>query len=290
MIPLKTVESILTSPPAHWVGDGFPVRSVFSPQSVRNRLSPYILFDYAGPTRFEPADTPRGVETHPHRGFETVTVVFQGELEHRDSAGNGGSIGPGDVQWMTAASGILHEEKHSREFTHRGGTLETAQLWVNLPARHKMSAPKYQQLLRQSIPTIELVGGAGHLRAIAGDFNGTAAAASIFSPVILWDISLRGHATLRLPLPDGYASALFVRSGAIRVGESQAVDARKLALLSREGADVTIRSDSDSELLLVGGEPIDEPMAAFGPFVMNTQEEIRAAFRDVQEGRFGRLD
>lgn len=285
----KTVESILPSPPTHWVGDGFPVSSIFSPQSVRNRLSPYVLFDYAGPAHFEPADAPRGVDTHPHRGFETVTVVYQGELEHRDSAGNSGSIGPGDVQWMTAASGILHEEKHSGEFTRHGGVLEMAQLWVNLPARFKKTTPKYQELRCDRIPTVELPDGAGRIRVIAGDFNGTRAAASTFSPVLLWDIRLNRGAVLRLSVPVGYSAAVFVRSGSLRVGGTHTAEARQLAILDRGGDGVVIEAAEDSDVLVVGGEPIDEPVVTYGPFVMNTPEEIQAAVRDVQEGKFGRL-
>lgn len=286
----KTVESILPSPPTHWVGDGFPVSSVFSPQSVRTRLSPFVLFDYAGPAQFEPAATPRGVDTHPHRGFETVTVVYQGELEHRDSAGNSGSIGPGDVQWMTAASGILHEEKHSGEFTRRGGVLEMAQLWVNLPALDKMSAPRYQELRRDRIPTVELSKGAGRVRVIAGDFNGTKAAARTFSPVFLWDIRLSRGARASLPVPDGSCAAIFVRSGSVRVSGTHDVSSRHLAILDPAGNDVLLEAREDSELIVLGGEPIDEPVVTYGPFVMNTPEEIQAAIRDVQEGRFGRLD
>ncbi|HZW10425.1 MAG TPA: pirin family protein [Phycisphaerales bacterium] len=286
----RTVESILPSPPTHWVGDGFPVSSVFSPRSVRNRLSPYVLFDYAGPARFEAAAAPRGVDTHPHRGFETVTVVYQGELEHRDSAGNSGSIGPGDVQWMTAASGILHEEKHSGAFTRRGGVLEMAQLWVNLPARDKMSAPRYQELRRDAIPTVALPDHAGTIRVIAGDFNGTKAAARTFSPVFLWDIRLGRGGRASLPVPGGSSAAAFLRSGAVRVSGTHDVTSRHLAIFDRAGGDVLLEASDDSELIVLGGEPIDEPVVAYGPFVMNTPEEIQAAIRDVQEGRFGRLD
>lgn len=286
----KQVESVLPSPPTHWVGDGFPVSSVFSPQSVKSRLSPYILFDYAGPVKFDPSDRPRGVDSHPHRGFETVTVVYQGELEHRDSAGNSGSIGPGDVQWMTAASGVLHEEKHSDEFMRQGGVLEMAQLWVNLPAKHKMDAPGYQTLVRDAIPMVTLPDDAGAARIIAGDFNGTRGAARTLTPVILWDLRLRKGARVRLPIPSGFNSAVFVRSGSVWVGETHSADARQLAVLSREGDGATVQAEEDAELLVVGGEPINEPVVTYGPFVMNTAEEIQQAINDVRAGKLGQLD
>ncbi len=285
----KKVEAVLASPATHWVGDGFPVSSVFSPQTVQNHLSPYILFDYAGPAEFKPANAPRGVDSHPHRGFETVTVVFQGELEHRDTAGNSGSIGPGDVQWMTAASGVLHEEKHSKKFTREGGTLEMAQLWVNLPARSKMAAPGYQTLLNEEIPSIDLPARAGTARVIAGDFASTKGGAKTVTPVILWDVRIRGGSKVELPIPEGFTAAIFVRSGTINVAGTHAAGPRQLAVLSHEGGGVTVEASDDAELLVLGGEPIDEPVVAYGPFVMNTSEEIHQAVADVRAGRFGTL-
>lgn len=285
----KSVQSVLASPPLHWVGDGFPVSSVFSPQSVQSRLSPYVLFDYAGPVKFEPSARPRGVDSHPHRGFETVTVVYQGELEHRDTGGNSGRIGAGDVQWMTAASGVLHEEKHSQEFTQKGGVLEMAQLWVNLPAKHKMVAPRYQTILSDAIPTINLPNGAGTVRLIAGDWRGTHGAASTFTPVILWDVKLRQGASAELPIPSGFNAGVFVRSGTVRLSESHTADARQLALLTPEGEGATIHATTDAEVLIIGGEPIDEPVVTYGPFVMNTHDEIQQALSDLRAGRFGTL-
>ena len=289
MTESKKVDSILPSPATHWVGDGFPVRSVFSPQSTRHRFSPYILMDYVAPTEFEPSDKPRGVDTHPHRGFETVTVVFQGELEHRDSAGNSGSIGAGDVQWMTAASGVLHEEKHSLEFTRQGGTLEMTQIWVNLPAAHKMSPPRYQELLGSTIPTVELAGDAGTVRVIAGTFQGTAGAAQTFSPVHLWDVHLRAGVEARLPVPEGEPVAAFLRSGSIQLGGEKSAKAHELILFQSAGSEIVLRPETDTDLLLLGGEPIDEPLVTYGPFVMNTAEEIQTAIRDFQSGKFGEL-
>lgn len=286
----KRIEIVLPSPQMHWVGDGFPVSSVISPQSTGTRLSPYVLMDYAGPATFEPASAPRGVDTHPHRGFETVTVVYQGELEHRDSAGNRGSIGPGDVQWMTAASGVLHEEKHSQAFTRSGGVMEMAQLWVNLPARHKMSPPRYQELLAAGIPVVTLPASAGTVRVIAGDFNGTAGAAQTVTPVVLWDVKLRSGARVELPIAEGYSAAVYVRSGSVRLAGTHQAQARELAVAQRSGAGLLVETEVDAELLVVGGQNIDEPVVAYGPFVMNTPQEIQAAIDDVRAGRFGELD
>lgn len=285
----KQVLSVLPSPPMHWVGDGFPVSSVITPRAVGDRLSPYILFDYAGPATFAPATEPRGVDSHPHRGFETVTVVFQGELEHRDTGGNHGSIGPGDVQWMTAASGVLHEEKHSAAFTRRGGVLEMAQLWVNLPARHKMDPPRYQTLLKDAIPTVELSEGAGSVRVIAGAWGQTRGAAETFTPVILWDVRLRAGARVELPIDDGQNGGVYVRSGSLRIGATPAAEARQVVVLGSSGAGATVEAVTDAEFLVLGGQPLDEPVVAYGPFVMNTPEEIQQAIADVQAGRFGRL-
>jgi len=290
----KSVANIVPSPPTHWVGDGFPVSSVISPQTVGTRLSPLILMDYGGPVTFEPTETPRGVDTHPHRGFETVTIVYRGELAHRDSAGNRGTIGPGDVQWMTAASGILHEEKHSDAFTRDGGDFEVAQLWVNLPASHKMSPPRYQELRADAIPTAPLIGRTGtevgSLRAIAGDFGTMRGAADTVTPVTLWDATLRAGAAVTVPVPNGQNIGVFVRSGALQIGDdATAVAARSLALLERDGNDVVITATEDAAFLILGGEPIDEPIATYGPFVMNTQDQIQQALADFRAGKFGEL-
>ncbi len=286
---LKNIARILPSPQMHWVGDGFPVSSVISPHATGTSVSPFVLMDYAGPAKFGPSDTPRGVDTHPHRGFETVTVVYQGELEHRDSAGNKGSIGAGDVQWMTAASGVLHEEKHSAKFTREGGVLEMAQLWVNLPAKHKKDTPRYQELQSATIPTVTLADGAGTVRVIAGDFEGTKGAAKTFTPLTLWDVKLKAGAKVELPIAHGHTAAIFVRSGSLRVGDSPDVQPRQLVLFEQSGDGVLVQAVSDTELLVVGGEPINEPMVAHGPFVMNTVEEVQQAMSDYRSGKFGKL-
>jgi len=285
----KHVQSVTARPPVHWVGDGFPVSSVFSPASSQTDFSPFILMDYAGPATFEPSHRPRGVDTHPHRGFETVTLVFQGELEHRDSAGNSGSIGPRDVQWMTAASGILHEEKHSQAFTRRGGVLEMAQLWVNLPAAKKMQAPRYQELRDAAIPRVSLPNDAGLVRVIAGAYRDRPGAATTATPVILWDVRAHAGNAVELPIPEGFNAAVYVRRGAIAMDGSETAREGQLVHLTREGQGARVRAEDDSELLVLGGTPIDEPVVAHGPFVMNTQNEIRQAIADLQAGRFGSL-
>ncbi len=285
----KNVLAVHPSPPLHWVGDGFPVCSVLSPQSMGDGLSPFILMDYAGPHRFEPASGARGVDTHPHRGFETVTVVYQGELEHRDSAGNSGTIGPGDVQWMTAASGILHEEKHSKLFTQRGGVLEMAQLWVNLPARSKSDRPRYQDLRANAIPTVTLPHNAGTVRVIAGAFDETPGAAATSTPVVLWDVRVNKGARIRLPIHAGFNAAVFVRSGEVAFSDGRVALARQLAVLSRDGAGIDVLASEPAELLVIGGEPLNEPVVAHGPFVMNSAAEIQEAIADFRAGRFGAL-
>jgi redox-sensitive bicupin YhaK (pirin superfamily) len=292
MTAAKTVLSILSDSSPHWVGDGFPVRTVFSAHANDpSVISPFLLLDYAGPHTFPPASDgkPRGVDEHPHRGFETVTIVYQGELEHRDSGGHSGKIGPGDVQWMTAAAGVVHEEKHAADFTRRGGTLEMVQLWVNLPAREKMARPRYQEILASSIPLIRLPHDAGTLRVIAGQLDGHRGPAKTVTPINVWDMKLRAGGDAALPLPTGTNTLVLVLRGQARLAASQTLGAHACAKLSREGQSVDIQAIDDSSILLLNGEPIDEPVVAHGPFVMNTPAEIQQAMRDYQTGRMGRL-
>ncbi|RKQ61488.1 hypothetical protein C8E02_1263 [Vogesella indigofera] len=285
---MKPVLGIYSAPQTHWVGDGFPVRTLFSYQSLGQHLSPFLLLDLAGPAVFSPSERRRGVGQHPHRGFETVTIVYQGELEHRDSVGGGGLIGPGDVQWMTAGAGILHEEFHSAAFTHGGGTLEMAQLWVNLPARHKMAPPAYQTILNQDIPALPLPQEAGSVRLIAGGFAGHVGPARTFSAMDVWDVRLHKNRQANLPLHNGRSAAIVVLRGLVRLGGSIVGDGQ-WALLGPNGDDVQIEADVDSILLLLSGEPLNEPIAGHGPFVMNSDEEIRQAFQDLHLGVFGQI-
>lgn len=286
---MKRVLGVYSAPRPHWVGDGFPVRSMFSYQSHGKQLSPFLLLDYAGPADFGPTDTPRGVGMHPHRGFETVTIVYKGEVAHRDSTGQGGVIGPGDVQWMTAGAGILHEEFHSDAFTGTGGALEMVQLWVNLPARNKMTRPGYQAILDREIPAVALPGEAGTVRVIAGEYAGYAGPARTFTPMHVWDLRLRQGGLTELPVPGGWNAALIVLRGTVRVNDSAMAGEAQMVVLDGASAGVCIEASTDAVAILLAGEPIDEPIVGYGPFVMNNQQEIAQALTDFNNGRFGQI-
>ncbi len=286
---MKKILGLYSAPRQHWVGDGFPVRSLFGYDGLGRHLSPFLLLDHAAPTRFEPAAQPRGVGEHPHRGFETVTIVYQGELAHRDSTGAGGLIGPGDVQWMTAGGGILHEEFHSPAFTARGGTIEMVQLWVNLPAKDKMTGPTYQTLLAAQIPTVELPDGAGRVRVIAGEFAGHRGPARTFTPMDVWDLRIGQGSVGRFEGKDGHTLALVVLRGTVLINGSEIAREGQLLHFDRAGGSVTLEANSDATLLWLSGEPIDEPVVGYGPFVMNSEAEIRQAIDDFNQGRFGRM-
>jgi hypothetical protein len=286
---LKPLSGVLRSSGGHWVGDGFPVRTLFFYGDRGPELSPFLMLDYAGPREFPPTGQRLGVGEHPHRGFETVTIVYHGEVEHRDSSGGGGKIGPGDVQWMTAASGLVHEEFHGRAFAKRGGLFEMVQLWVNLPAKDKMSAPRYQGILNSGIPTVGLSGGSGSLRVIAGEFAEAKGPAHTFTPINVWDLRLTGKAPVGLDVPSGHTTMLVVLRGKVRINGSSPVSAAEVALFEREGNLLRIDSESEAAALLLSGEPIDEPIAGMGPFVMNTQQEIHQAVADYQSGKMGHL-
>lgn len=284
---MKKVHSIHGHGDAHWVGDGFPVHTVFSYNELGRELTPFLLLDHAGPRDFEPAEKPRGVDWHPHRGFETVTVVFDGEVDHQDSAGNHGSIGPGDVQWMTAGSGVLHKEFHSPGFTRRGGRFEALQLWVNLPAASKMTTPMYQPLLAKDFPVVKLAHDAGTARLIAGELGGARGPAATFTPIHLYDLHLRAGHHVRLRLHDGYTAAFFVMKGSIAVNDGQAAHEAQLVVFERNGDDADVSATKDATVFVMNGQPIDEPIAGYGPFVMNTDQEIRKAIEDLRGGKFG---
>jgi hypothetical protein len=286
---MRKIIGVQSNPQRHWVGDGFPVRSLFSYHTHGAQTSPFLLLDYAGPMQFDPAVKPRGVGEHPHRGFETVTIVYAGEVEHRDSTGAGGKIGPGDVQWMTAASGILHEEFHSHEFTKAGGTLEMVQLWVNLPGKDKMARPGYQTLLDKNIPAVDLADGAGRVRVIAGEFNGHKGPAHTFTPVDVWDVRLNQGHTAEFELPAGRTLALIVLHGTVQVNGGQVAREAQLVMFDRAGSKISVEANSDATLLLLSGEPIDEPIVGYGPFVMNTAQEIDQAIKDFNGGKFGQI-
>ena len=283
---MKQLSRVYRATEGHWVGDGFPVRTMFSYSTHGTDISPFLLLDYAGPTEFPGSSRPRGVGQHPHRGFETVTIVYQGEVEHRDTAGNQGRIGPGDVQWMTAAKGILHEEMHGQAFTENGGTLEMVQLWVNLPAKDKMKEPRYQEIVDATIPVVKLGVDGSLARIIAGEFDGTKGPARTFTPINLWDLRLKaGHKT-ELTVPDGFSTIMLVLNGRVRLNDSENVGTAELALFEHEGERMSVEAQTDTTLLVMSGEPIDEPVVGQGPFVMNTREEIGQAMADFHAGRF----
>jgi quercetin 2,3-dioxygenase len=286
---MKKVLATHSAPNRHWVGDGFPVHGMFgySGADVPQR-SPFLLLDYAAPTHFDPTTQRRGVGQHPHRGFETVTIVYDGEVEHRDSTGNGGVIGPGDVQWMTAGSGILHEEFHSRGYAERGGPFEMVQLWVNLPAKDKMARPGYQGITGAQIPVAPLADDAGRVRVIAGTFEGFEGPASTFSPMNVWDLRINAGKTVQLPQEEGWTVQVVVLSGTVQVNDT-VVREKQMVTLSTGGTGVTIEANTDAKLLLLAGEPIDEPVVGYGPFVMNTQVEIAQAIADFNNGKFGQM-
>lgn len=284
---LKRVLAVHDAPAQHWVGDGFPVRSLFSYNTFGAEISPFLLLDRAGPAKFSPTTARRGVGQHPHRGFETVTIVYAGEVAHRDSTGEGGVIGAGDVQWMTAAGGILHEEYHSEQFAKTGGVLDMVQLWVNLPAADKMSAPRYQAITIANIPAVTLENNAGTLRVIAGDYKNWQGSAQTFSPMQVWDINLQAGAEVTLPAQSGWNTLLVALHGVVKVDELSLRGDAQLAVLDATGNAVKITTETGAHLLWLSGEPIDEPVVGHGPFVMNTREEIAKAIEDFNSGRFG---
>jgi quercetin 2,3-dioxygenase len=285
---LRAVEAVRPSGPEHWVGDGFRVHGMLSPSGEPRAQSPFLLLDHASRRRFEPAARQRGVGEHPHRGFETVTFAYRGEIAHRDSSGGGGLIGPGDVQWMTAASGVVHEEMHSRRFTEQGGDMEMVQLWVNLPASKKMMQPGYQALAAQDFPRIDL--GAAEARLVAGSLKDQRGPAHTHTAITIFDLTFGRTGAVEFELPVGFNSLTFTLEGKVSVGaEERRADPGALAFLSRGEGRVRVQGEEGARLLVLSGEPIDEPVAAYGPFVMNTRQELEQAFYDYQSGRMGHL-
>jgi len=289
MATLKKVIGIHGPGSTHWVGDGFEVRNLFPSNGLGDELSPFLMLDYAGPTTFEPTDKRRGVGEHPHRGFETVTIVYQGAVEHRDSAGNSGTIGPGDVQWMTAAAGVVHEEFHEKEFARRGGAFEVAQLWVNLPRAHKMSQPRYQALLDSAIPSVDL-GDGNYARVIAGTLKSIHGPAQTVTPMNVLDVRLKAGTSTELALPAGHNASVVLLKGDVRLNGDETLEGEaKIAVLDATGDAISFVARADSTLLVLSGEPIPEPVASYGPFVMNTREELVEAVNDYRSGKMGAL-
>lgn len=292
MSKVKQVKTILKAKPLRWVGDGLPVYNALNhigPNGYGIYLNPFILLDYVAPYPFEPSDTPRGIGEHPHRGFETVTMAYEGEISHQDTHGHSGTIHPGDVQWMTAGSGVQHAEKHSDKFSKEGGVLEMIQLWINLPKKDKMTTPKYQALTKDEIPEVELPHHAGKASLIAGAYNGVKGPASTFTPMNVWNVILNFNGKLDIPVPAHWVSCIFVRSGVIEVDQQNA-GFKKLVVLETndEESTISISSEGGAKFVVLTGEPITEPLAARGPMVMNTMEEVKEAFKDYKAGRFGK--
>ena len=286
---MKKLMSVQGNDRGHWVGDGFPVRTLFFYQDLGKEMSPFLMLDFAGPKQFPATTERKGVGSHPHRGFETVTFVYEGEVEHKDSTGQGGVIGPGEVQWMTAGAGILHEEFHSTAFARAGGVLQMIQLWVNLPAKNKMTSPGYQPILRQQIPELALADCSGTARVIAGSFGGETGPARTFTPMQVVDLKLKKGAALTIPVPAGWSAGLVVLNGAVQAHDGAVAKDAQMLMYEHAGQDIAVHVVEDTVALLLCGEPIEEPISGHGPFVMNTKAEIVQAIEDFNGGRFGRI-
>ena len=286
---MKKLMSVQGNDRGHWVGDGFPVRTLFFYQDLGKEMSPFLMLDFAGPMQFLTTTERKGVGSHPHRGFETVTFVYEGEVEHKDSTGQGGVIGPGEVQWMTAGAGILHEEFHSAAFAREGGVMQMIQLWVNLPAKDKMTSPGYQPILRQQIPELTLVDGSGTARVIARSFGGQTGPARTFTPMQVVDLKLKKGAALTIPVPAGWSAGLVVLNGAVQAQDGAVATDAQMLMYEHAGQDIAVQVREDTVALLLCGEPIEEPIFGHGPFVMNTKAEITQAIEDFNSGRFGRI-
>lgn len=288
----KSVALVVAPPAPHFVGDAFRVHN-FIPSVFRldmHSMDPFILLDYNAKYYFSPSETPRGVGVHPHRGFETVTIAYSGKIAHHDSAGNSGVIGQGDVQWMTAASGILHKEYHEKEFSKTGGYFQMVQLWVNLPAKHKMSKPKYQPIAHEQINKFALPHNGGTIEVIAGNYNGVKGAASTFTPMHLLNAKLKKEAKANFSFPENYSTALLVIEGNILINGVEPVQVDHFVLFKNEGESFVVEAMEDAVVLVLSGEPINEPIAAQGPFVMNNKAELKQAIEDYNLGKFGYLD
>ncbi|HPB98367.1 MAG TPA: pirin family protein, partial [Polyangiaceae bacterium] len=281
----RPIEGIYKAPPLHWVGDGFRVAGYFSsiPDALR-KLDPFLLLDYHPAHTYSPTDRPRGVGVHPHRGFETVTIAFQGSVAHHDSTGAGGVIGPGDVQWMTAASGILHKEYHEAGWAAQGGPFQMAQLWVNLPKAHKMDPPQYQPIVANQMGVVSLPENAGEIRVIAGETFGVKGPAKTHTPISLLDVRLHAKGHLALPFPSSYNVGMLVMQGEARLGETHTIVQHDFVVFEHSDDPIRIEAASDTQLLMLAGEPIREPVVSYGPFVMNTEREIQQAFADFRSG------
>ncbi|OWY21263.1 pirin family protein [Sphingobacteriales bacterium UPWRP_1] len=292
MNAVKPVQQILPPPPPHMVGDGFRVHNFF-PGGYNmdlRRMSPFFLLDYNAKIEFPPKDTPRGVGVHPHRGFETVTIAYHGKIAHHDSAGNSGIIAGGDVQWMTAGSGVLHKEYHEKEYSRKGGAFQMVQMWVNLPAKYKMTPPKYQAITKDQMGVAELPHNGGTVEVLAGEYGGVKGPAFTFTPMQVYHVRLNKGTDVVLSFPQNYNTGLLVVEGSVQVNNSQTAPADNFVLFKNHGTDITLHAPENNLLLVLSGEPINEPIVPYGPFLMNTREEIMQAYRDLNDGKFGVLE
>lgn len=287
----RNIEKIYSPPAPHWVGNAFRVHNFFPSGSITNkyRMIPFFLLDYGARVEFPPSNTPRGVGAHPHRGFETVTIAYKGKVAHHDSFGNAGVIGEGDVQWMTAAGGILHKEYHEEEWSKTGGEFQMVQLWVNLPAKDKMSTPKYQAIKQKDFGKHELSDGKGTVEVIAGNYNGIPGTADTFTPIEMYNARLKAGADVTFSLPENYNTAMLVIEGKVTV-QDQTAETDQFILFENKGTDILLHADSDAVVLVLSGEPIQENVFSYGPFVMNTRDEILQAYEDLNQGKFGQLE
>lgn len=286
----RSIEKVTRPAAPHFVGDGFRVHNFIPGTSTMQRMDPFIMMDYNSKFNFPATDKPKGVGVHPHRGFETVTIAYKGRVEHADSSGGGGVIGEGDVQWMTAASGVLHKEFHETQWSKKGGEFQMVQLWVNLPAKDKMSTPKYQAIAKSQMAKVVLPNNAGEVEIIAGDYQGAKGPASTFSPVHLYNVRLKKGAKTELAFPANYTTAMLMIEGDAKVNDSAQVPQDHFLMFSDDGESFSIEALTDTVILILSGEPLNEPIAAHGPFVMNTKEELVEAFQDFNLGKFGYLE
>lgn len=287
----KKIDKILNPPPVHFVGDGFRVHNFFPSKGEMelNRMSPFFLLDYAAKHNFTPSEEPRGVGVHPHRGFETVTIAYHGKIAHHDSAGNSGIIEQGGVQWMTAASGILHKEYHEKEWGRKGGIMQMAQIWVNLPAKYKMSEPKYQAINNEQLGKVQLPNNQGEVEVIAGNYQGIQGPASTFTPIEMYNLRLKPLAKLSISLPENYNTGMLVLEGNVKLNGSEATE-NQFVLFENIGTEIQIEAMTDAIILVLSGKPIDEPIYPYGPFLMNNKQEIIQAYQDLENGKFGYLE
>ena len=286
----RGINSIHSGAPVHWVGDGFRVKNYFpGGMNFGKRISPFLLLDYHPPHEYTPTDSPRGVGVHPHKGFETVTLAFQGAIAHHDSHVGSGVIGPGEVQWMTAGSGVLHKEYHEEQFTKNGGTMQMFQLWVNLPAKYKSHAPRYQAITNEDMGRIPIGEKGSEIILIAGEKDSVKGPAETFTPIHLWRVILKAGDTFEASLPEDFNTAILVTEGSATAQDERAVSGNDFIMFNNDGTEIRIEAKEDSQFVVMSGEPIDEPVAHYGPFVMNTMNEIQEAIRDFQAGKFGVL-